>query len=291
MKFLIIFLDNLILKKISRGIFIIDKQSGRTSHDEVYFLRKNITSLSGKKNKVGHSGTLDPKVTGVLVLGTGRGTKILEYILLSKKEYIAEFLFHKKVEEKKFKKSLKSFLGKIIQLPPVKSSVKREEREREVYDLKVLIFFSDGRKAKIFCSVERGTYIRKLAHDLGEKMGIRTSMGNLRRIRAGVFSEKNSRIISEKKLSEIFKNFSIYKKCLIKKVFYFFNLNFYIYNIEEIFIRLEEENKMKKIFVNKKSIKYILSGNPIRKKNLIKNKINFNKKEIVSIFYKGKFNF
>jgi H/ACA ribonucleoprotein complex subunit 4 len=213
MKFLMNFFDNLILKKIERGIFIIDKEAGRTSHDEVYFLRKKITNLSGKKNKVGHSGTLDPKVTGVLVLGTGRGTKILEYILLSKKEYIAEFLFHQKVEENFFKENLRKFLGKIKQIPPVKSAVKREEREREIYNLKILNFSDDGRYARIFCSVERGTYIRKLAHDLGEEMGIKTSMGDLKRTRAGVFSEKNSKIISLEKLEEIFENFSRCKKC------------------------------------------------------------------------------
>lgn len=287
------FFDNLILRKIERGIFVIDKKAGRTSHDEVHFLRKKITENLGKKIKVGHSGTLDPKVTGVLVLGTGKGTKILEYILLSKKEYIAEFLFHKKVEEIFFRENLKKFLGKIKQIPPVKSSVKREEREREVYDLKILNFSNDGRYARIFCSVERGTYIRKLAHDLGEEMGIKTSMGDLKRTRAGVFSEKNSRIISMKNFEEIFENFSCCKKCWIKKIFYFFNLNFYIYKIEEIFLRLRKEKKMNMIFVNKKSVKYILAGNSVRIKNLVKNKLikSYEEGVIISIFYKNKFNF
>jgi tRNA U55 pseudouridine synthase TruB len=293
MKFLINFFDNLILKKIERGIFVIDKEAGRTSHDEVYFLRKKVSELSGKKSRVGHSGTLDPKVTGVLVLGCGKGTKVLEYILLSKKEYVAEFLFHKKVDRELFEKSIKKFLGKITQLPPVKSAVKREEREREVYGLKILNFSDDGRYARVFCSVQRGTYIRKLAHDMGEDMGVKTHMGDLCRTRAGVFSQKNSRIISMKNLEDIFYNFSECERCWVKKIFFFVNLSFYIYKIEELFLRLEKEKKMKKVFVNKKSVRYVLSGNQIRVKNLYKKSFykNFKEKEVVSVFYKNKLNF
>ena len=293
MKFLMNFFDNLILKKINRGIFIIDKKAGRTSHDEVYFLRKKVTNLSGKKCKIGHSGTLDPKVTGILVLGAGKATKVLEYILLSKKEYIAEFLFHKKVEESFFQESLKEFIGKITQLPPVKSMVKREEREREVYDLKILSFSNDGRYARVFCSVERGTYIRKIAHDLGQEMNIKTSMGNLKRIRAGVFGQEDSRIISIENLEKVFESFSKCEKCWVIKIFYFFNLNFYIYKIEELFLRLEKEKKMRKVFINKKAIKYILSGNPIRIKNILQEDVikKYKKDEVISIFHKNKYNF
>jgi len=203
------FLDKKISEKLENAFFVIDKEAGRTSHDEVHFLRKSLTQFLGHKIKVGHSGTLDPKVTGVLVLASGKGVKGLEYILLSRKEYIAEFLFHKKIERDFLEKNLEKFRGKIKQLPPVKSAVKRQEREREIYQLKVLNFAEDGRSGKILCAVERGTYIRKLAHDLGQEMGINTSMGDLVRIQAGVFSETNSNIISQKyfsKLLESFKN-------------------------------------------------------------------------------------
>lgn len=292
------FLDRFILRRVERGIFVVDKKSGITSHDEVFKLRgilKNTFKEYGKKIKTGHSGTLDPKVTGVLVLGSGKGTKVLEYILLSKKEYIAEFIFHAKVEENLFRKSLQSFLGKITQLPPVKSAVKREEREREVYDLEILNFSDDGRYARVFCSVERGTYIRKLAHDLGEFMSVVTSMGDLKRTRAGVFSQDNSKITSTKNLGDIFYNFSECKRCWVKKIFYLFYLLVYIYPIEELFLRLKKEGKMKQVFVKKESVKYILSGNPPRAKNICINKKrkkeNFKKYEIVSIFYKPSWSF
>ena len=209
-------LEKKVLGLLENALFIIDKEAGRTSHDEVHFLRKSLTSVLGRKIKVGHSGTLDPKVTGVLVLGSGRATKTLEYILLSRKEYIAEFLFHQKVSEIFFRENLEKFLGKISQLPPVKSAVKRQVREREVYDLKVLDFAENGRSANIFCAVERGTYIRKLAHDLGVEMETNTSMGDLVRVRAGVFAETNANIISQKSFSRLLEGFFAEKNILRK---------------------------------------------------------------------------
>ena len=292
MKFIVSIFDKIIFKKINRGLFIVDKKNGVTSHDEVFKLRKNLTKSFDKKIKTGHSGTLDPKVTGVLVLGSGKGTKVLEYILLSKKQYLAEFLFHKKVEKKRFEKSIKKFLGKIDQLPPIKSSVKRETRQREVYDLSILNFSDDGRYARVFCSVERGTYIRKLAHDIGQDMGVVTSMGELERIRAGVFSKKNSRMISTNKLEDILEDFSECKYCLIKKIVHFFILNFYVYGIEELFLRLQKEKKMKIIYVKRKSLRYIKAGNAARVKNILKKgRASFKKGEEVSIFYKNIFSF
>ena len=134
------FLEEKLKEKYQNSLILIDKKAGITSHDEVYNLRKIF-----KIKKIGHSGTLDPKVTGLLVMGIGKGTKILEYMLLSEKRYIAEFIFHKKIEKKDFQKVLEKFIGKIVQLPPVKSAVKREEREREVYDLKILDYDKNQR--------------------------------------------------------------------------------------------------------------------------------------------------
>ncbi len=115
------------MKKLLDGsFFVIDKVPGRTSHDEVFKIRKSLLKNLNLKIKVGHSGTLDPKVTGVLVCGLGLATRALEYVLLSKKVYRAEFLFHGKIERELFGKKLESFLGKIRQLPPVRSAVKRE---------------------------------------------------------------------------------------------------------------------------------------------------------------------
>ena len=222
-------IENLIEKKLKSSLLILDKRSGKTSADEVYDLRR-ILSL-GKKNKnikIGHSGTLDPKVTGVLVIGLGKGTKVLEYILLAEKVYETEIIFHKKVKREEFLKSLKKFTGIITQLPPVKSSVKREEREREIYDLKLTNFSSDMRSAKFISSVEKGTYIRKLCHDIGEYLGVGAHMGELRRIKAGFFSLKNSKIITTEKIRILYKSNNINDKKELLEHFY---------DIEELFIR------------------------------------------------------
>ncbi len=281
-------LKNILNKKISQRLknafFIINKEKGRTSHDEVHFLRKTLSNLLGHKIKVGHSGTLDPKVTGILVIGSGRAVRGLEYILLSKKTYIAEFLFHKELDRTILLKNLEKFKGKITQMPPLKSSVKREERIREIYQLNLLEFDNNGRWAKLLCEVERGTYIRKLAHDLGQEMNINTSMGDLVRIKAGVFSQKNSNIISQKDFSKLLEEF--YKeKNIFKKYKKYKKLKLFIYSISEIFNRLEEEKTMKKIFIKKRAKKYILSGAKPRIKNICKNTKNI-KGEVVSIFYK-----
>lgn len=134
------FLEKKLQEEYSNSLIVIDKKAGITSHDEIYNLRR-IFNIK----KIGHSGTLDPKVTGLLIMGIGKGTKVLEYMLLSEKRYLAEFIFHKEIERKKFEKILKKFIGKIIQLPPVKSAVKREEREREVYKMDILDYDQNNR--------------------------------------------------------------------------------------------------------------------------------------------------
>lgn len=196
------YFQNKLDTKIARGIIIIDKESGITSHDEVNRLRYFF-----KTRKVGHSGTLDQKVTGVLVCGLGRGTKVLEYILLSEKIYDCEIVFHATVNLWDFETVMAQFIGTIVQLPPVKSRVKRVARERDIYRLELLGFASDGRTAHIRCAVERGTYIRKLCHDMGEQLGCGAHMGHLRRIQAGPFFSHDPRIVTTRQLQGMF-NFS-----------------------------------------------------------------------------------
>ncbi len=219
------FLDKKIRDRSQRGVVVLNKKAGVTSHDEVFQLKKalnkNFRTNKSNKIKVGHSGTLDPKVTGVLVCGTGKGTRLMEYMLMSDKQYVGEILFHQKVERKDLEKAIVKFTGKIKQTPPVKSSVKRVEREREVYKLEILEFDVDGRKAKLFCSVERGTYIRKLFHDMGEFLEITASMGDLHRVKAGPFLESNTNSIKIDDLENIVKeykrSFNIFRKLKLRK--------------------------------------------------------------------------
>lgn len=198
------YFQNKLDQKIKRGIIVIDKEAGITSHDEVDRLRR----IFGTR-RVGHSGTLDPKVTGVLVCGLGQGTKVLEYVLLSEKIYDCQIIFHQKISRQGLLRVMGEFTGTITQLPPVRSRVKRVERNRTVYGLELLSFARDGRKAQIRCRVERGTYIRKLCHDLGQTMRddmgspIGAHMGDLRRIQAGPISLTNTSAVRTTELQRL----------------------------------------------------------------------------------------
>jgi len=140
-------------------------------------------------NKAGHSGTLDPGVTGVLPIALGRGTRIVQTLLVAGKEYVGVMHLHKDIEEKKLKETIKkNFTGKIKQMPPIKSAVKRQLREREIYYFEILE--SDGQDFLFKIGCQAGTYIRKIVHDLGQKLKIGAHMSELRRTKAGPFAEE-----------------------------------------------------------------------------------------------------
>lgn len=117
--------DRTITELLDKGVIVVDKDAGPTSHESVDFLKRIL-----KIEKAGHSGTLDPKVTGVLVCGLGRATKLMEYMLLSSKEYVCLMYVHKEITQEQLDDAIKKFTGKIKQTPPVVSAVKRQERER-----------------------------------------------------------------------------------------------------------------------------------------------------------------
>ncbi len=164
------------------GVINVDKPSGPTSHE----VSAHVQKITGIK-KSGHSGTLDPKVTGVLPVAIGRATRIVDLLLNSGKEYIAIMHLHSKVDEESIRSSCSSFVGKIKQLPPIKSSVKRKERYRKVYYLEILEI--DGQDVLLRIGTQAGTYIRKLLHDIGKNMGVGAHMAELRRTKAGPFNE------------------------------------------------------------------------------------------------------
>jgi H/ACA ribonucleoprotein complex subunit 4 len=168
---------------INYGIINIDKPKGPTSHQVSDYVQK-ILSIA----KSGHSGTLDPAVTGVLPVALGRATRIVQSLLTAGKEYVAIMHLHREVEEEKLRETIKNhFIGKIRQLPPIKSSVKRQMRTRTIYYLDILEI--DGKDVLFKTGTEAGTYIRKLIHDLGQKLKAGAHMAELRRTKAGPFDE------------------------------------------------------------------------------------------------------
>ncbi|MAG07990.1 RNA-guided pseudouridylation complex pseudouridine synthase subunit Cbf5 [Candidatus Woesearchaeota archaeon] len=177
---------------IDYGIVNVDKCKGPTSHQVSSYV-KNILGIK----RAGHSGTLDPGVTGVLPIALGRATRIVQTLLKAGKEYVCIMHLHKEVDKGKLGKVFKKFTGKIKQVPPVKSAVKREEREREIYYFDVLEIEEKDVLFKVGC--QAGTYIRKLCFDIGKELGCGAHMAQLRRTKAGPLNEDSLVTLQELK--------------------------------------------------------------------------------------------
>ena len=170
---------------IKLGVINLDKPSGPSSH-EVTAWTKRLLGL----DHAGHGGTLDPKVTGVLPITLEEATKIVQALLLSGKEYVCVMRLHSDAPESKVKSTLEEFIGVIYQRPPIRASVKRQLRTRKIYYLNMLETNSRNVLFQVGC--EAGTYIRKLCYDIGEVLGVGAHMQELRRTRAGPFTEDSN---------------------------------------------------------------------------------------------------
>ena len=200
---------------MANGILIVDKPAGWTSQDVAAKLRGVF-----HEKRVGHSGTLDPMATGVLVVFVGRATRAVEFAERDSKEYLAglrlglvtntqdttgETLEARpaSIAREQLDAALESFRGEISQLPPMYSAIKiggkklyelarkgreveRKPRNITVYDLQV----EQGSGADWLLHVEcsKGTYVRTLCHDIGQALGCGGCMSSLRRARAGQFT-------------------------------------------------------------------------------------------------------
>lgn len=203
------------------GFLIVDKPNGITSHDVVNKLRKVL----GTK-KIGHTGTLDPIATGVLVLCIGDCTKASNYLISDNKTYDVKLKFGiktdtgditgKVLEEKnvkisndKIKETIKSFIGKQEQIPPIYSAIKVNGKKLYEYARKGIEVEIPKRKIEIYSIVikeinlkentlvltvncSKGTYIRTLCEDIGKKLDTVATMLELRRIKSGNFEIENS---------------------------------------------------------------------------------------------------
>lgn len=172
------------------GYVVIDKPSGPTSHQVSAYVQQ-ILGI----DKSGHGGTLDPKVTGVLEIGTGNATRLMEYGLKAGKEYVGVMHLHRDKPEHEIRQAAKEFIGEITQLPPKRSAVARRKRQRTIHELELLEI--NGRDVLFRADVQAGTYIRKLCHDLGERIGGGAHMASLRRTRAGTSTEEQAITLQE----------------------------------------------------------------------------------------------
>ena len=143
---------------------------------------------------IGHGGTLDPKVTGILPITLEDATKMVQALLYSGKEYICVMKLHGDVREDQVKRVLAEFEDEIYQRPPLRSSVKRQLRTRRIYYNEYIEL--DGRNVLFKVGCEGGTYIRKLCFDIGEILGVGGHMQELRRTRSGPFLETSAKKVT-----------------------------------------------------------------------------------------------
>jgi H/ACA ribonucleoprotein complex subunit 4 len=172
---------------IKFGAINLDKPAGPSSHEVTAWV-KRLLSLE----HAGHGGTLDPKVTGVLPVTLLEATKTVQALLVSGKEYVCVMRLHGEASRSRVKAVLDEFVGVIYQRPPLRSSVARRIRTRTIYYLDLLEIADRNVLFKVGC--EAGTYIRKLCFDVGEVLGVGAHMQELRRTRAGPFTETENMV-------------------------------------------------------------------------------------------------
>lgn len=134
----------------------------------------------------------NPHVTGVLPIVLEESRRIVQALLLSGKEYVCVMKLHGEAKEQEVRRVLREFEDEIFQRPPLRASVKRRLRTRRIYYIE--FFEMEGRNVLFKTGCEGGTYIRKLCHDLGEVLGCGAHMQELRRTRAGPFSENGGMV-------------------------------------------------------------------------------------------------
>ena len=260
------------------GVLNIFKPKGMSSFDAVRVVKK-----VARTGKVGHTGTLDPEATGVLPICIGRATKIIDYIMDSEKVYevtlklgirtttydlegeVLEERDPSHLTEEEILNSINSFKGEYSQIPPMYSALKQNgvrlyelarqgiEVERKgrlinIRNLEDIKINNPYISMKVTCS--KGTYIRSLCYDIGEKLGVFATMTQLNRAKTSVFSQEKSININE----------------LTKE-----NINDYILSMEEAL------EKYDKIVVNKKYVKLLVNGVRVADGRFTKDKVINNK--------------
>ena len=223
-------------KELKDGILLLDKQKDISSNAIINKVKWTLNRNGFKVDKIGHSGTLDPNATGLLVVLINQATKLSDYLLLDDKEYVATILLGKSydtydvcgklIEEKTLNENdldyvnanidsvLKSFIGTSMQIPPIYSSLKMngrklyemarnnetidieaKKRQINIYEISLLNkpYLQDGMILfDIKCHVSKGTYIRSLAFDIGQRLNMPACIKELQRTKSGCFDIKDS---------------------------------------------------------------------------------------------------
>jgi H/ACA ribonucleoprotein complex subunit 4 len=254
-------LDRTTREMLDFGMVNIDKPAGPTSHQVSGFV-KEILHLE----KAGHSGTLDPGVTGVLPVGLHGATRIMQSLLTAGKEYVCLMHIHDDITEDKILEAVSKFQGKLMQLPPVKSAVKRQLREREVYYVNVLEI--DGRDVLFKIGCQAGTYIRKWCHDFGLFINSNAHMVELRRTKSGPFTEHNLTTLQD-----------------LTDAYYYYTQENNDTKLRSLLITPEfAVSHLPKIYVMDTTVNSLCSGAYLKIPGVVKLESEIEKEDIVAIF-------
>jgi predicted rRNA pseudouridine synthase len=175
------------------GILCIDKPRGPSSHQVAAWVRDLLGT------PVGHSGTLDPMVSGVLVVMLGRAVRLAPLLLQSEKEYICLMRLHGEVSPEQLEGVRSEFTGRVYQRPPRRSAVKRNLRIRTISEIEILDVKGPQVLMRVRC--DAGTYIRSLCHHMGFALGVGAHLQELRRTRSGGFGEDRCHTLQELKVA------------------------------------------------------------------------------------------
>ncbi|XP_070807989.1 H/ACA ribonucleoprotein complex subunit DKC1 isoform X2 [Pituophis catenifer annectens] len=176
-----------IAEYVRTGFINLDKPSNPSSHEVVAWIRRIL-----RVEKTGHSGTLDPKVTGCLIVCIERATRLVKSQQSAGKEYVGIVRLHNAIEsEMQLSRAIETLTGALFQRPPLIAAVKRQLRVRTIYESKLVEYDPERRLGIFWVSCEAGTYIRTLCVHLGLLLGVGGQMQELRRVRSGVMGEKD----------------------------------------------------------------------------------------------------
>merc|ERR1740139_413871 len=172
------------------GVINLDKPSNPSSHEVVAWIKQIL-----EVQKTGHSGTLDPKVTGCLIVCIENATRLVKAQQSAGKEYVGVFKLHQSIDKvEKIERALEQLTGACFQRPPLISAVKKELRVRTIYDLKLVEYDEKRDLGIVWISCEAGTYVRTLCVHLGYLLGCGSHMQELRRVRSGALKEDKSMV-------------------------------------------------------------------------------------------------
>ncbi len=272
------------------GVINIYKEKDFTSHDVVAIVRAGFRKHGGVK--VGHTGTLDPNATGVLPICIGRATKLVDYIMDTNKTYKAEIIFGKKTDTydvtgevleqnevtvsiDEIKEAILSFVGGYEQVPPMYSALKHNgrklyelaregveiEREARFVGIESIdIIEIEPTRAVISVECTKGTYIRSLCYDIGEKLGCGAIMGDLERTKTGSFTKENSITVDE------------FRKFIDEEQF------------DKVLLKTDNLlSEYYTLIVGDKAKNYLLNGNKISKNYVLNKNVNYDENKLYRI--------